>query len=201
MSRIEELFRSGETVRVNLVPNNPEFCLRQPQIVEMYTLAFENFPWYESLTPEEVRHRVQVDVEKPGFRAFVATKEGKVVGAHWSDTPTLAQLTAQRGSQLGRFIGNNFPQGLPIVWERELMVRPGEQGNGIGTALRRNFLNYLGTQYRGGALVVTRMRDDNAPTLITASRCGFLDTTIRIPSSQNPDIAHGYYVKPVNFRL
>lgn len=201
MSLNKELLRSGEITRVNVVPNNREFSLSRAQIEEMYMFAFAGFPWYESLTPEEVRRRVQVDMAQPGFRAFVATKKDRVIGAHWSDTPTLEQLTTDRGSQLGSFIGDNFPQGLPLVWERELMVNPDEQGNGIGTTLRRNFLNYLGTQYRGGALVFTRMRDDNAPTLITAARCGFLDTEIRIPSSKNPDIAHGYYVKPINFRL
>lgn len=201
MSPNTERFWSGEIVRVSLVPNNREFSLRQPQIEEMYARAFAGFPWYESLTPEEVRRRVRADMEKPGFRAFVATKEDGVVGAHWSDTPTLAQLTIQRGPQLGNFIVDNFPRGLPLVWERELMVKPDEQGNGVGTALRRNFLDYLETQYRGGALVVTRMRDDNIPTLVTAQRCGFSDTSIRIPSSQTPGVNHGYYVRPINYSL
>ncbi len=201
MQRSEDFRTTGEIIRVGLAPNNREFCLQQEQIEELYSLAFAGFPWYESLAVEDVKYRLQKDMQRSGFRAFLATSGDEVIGAHWSDTPTLTQLMAERGEQLGHFIDNNRFKGLPLVWERELMVRPDMQGRGIGSNLRTIFLRYLEAQYRGGALVLTRMRDDNTPTLTIAQRSGFFDTRIRTPSSQRPDITHGYYIRPINYRL
>ncbi len=83
------------------------------------------------------------------------------------------------------------------MWERELIVDPIYQRQGIATALRERFLKkVLGMSVP--VLILTRMREDNIPVLRIATKLGFSRTFILVQSSQRKDVFHEYYYKQLN---
>jgi len=179
-------------------PNTQKFKERIDQVSKMYKEAFAGFPWFENLSTEEVNKRLNSNLEKRGFEAFIAENEkGEIIGGLWFDSPTLEQLLTERGEKLANFVKNFWKtKGLcDLIWERELMVRPDFQKQKIATRLRITFLTYLSEKYPNGVLVLTRMRDDNIGTLKIAERLGYQRTGIRTPSSQNPNLYHEFWYK------
>lgn len=156
-------------------------------MVVMYQGAFSGFPWYESLTTEEVETHILNHMRKPGFGALVVKLDGISVGASWWNLPSLNDISVERGQELATFAEKRKFKNL--VWEREILIRPEYQGRGYSVELRTSFLNGLP---KGSTLVLTRMRDDNTPTLKTAQKLGFVSTGVKAKSSGS-DIYHQYY--------
>lgn len=199
-----------------------------PSLLECYKLAFAGFPWFENLSDEEIHARWKTYCTKRDFTCLVArehtrTTEGiriQVVGAIWWDVITLENLEKERGKQLAEFArktlrtideeehqksrGQWSVYPFPI-WERDLIVRPSHQNQGIGKNLRASFLAKSITLLMGEStfgrcnslLILTRMRDDNLPTLKIAEKLEFQRTEIRAPSSQKLDTFHEYWFKRV----
>lgn len=157
----------------------------------IYQNAFAGFPWHETLSDAEVQRRWEDYRSKRGSQALVAERDEAVIGALLWDQPTLDELGIERGETLARFAEEHLGPNTILVWEREVIVSPAARGQGIGTALRRSFLNRIsGTT---ATLILTRMRDDNLPIIHIAKKLGFLRTGIRVPSSQIPDVSHEYW--------
>lgn len=164
-----------------------------PTLVEMYKEAFSGFPWYEELTQMEVERRITTHMAKRGFDGRIAANE-EPVGASWWDTPTLEELSIERGPATASF-AREFNYDL-LVWERELLVRPRYQGKGYSMALRQAFIHALP---KSRILILTRMRDDNVGTLRTAFRLGFQATSIANPSRKE-GVSHKIYYLHVDRR-
>ncbi len=158
-------------------------------VQKIYQEAFTGFPWYENLSVKEISNRWQTCITKNGFQCIVIEVGGTVAGALWWDLPTLEQLKEERGDLLFSFAQ---VRQVTIIWEREVMVSPSLQGRGIGTLLRKRFLEIIDSSFQN-FLVLTRMRDDNLGIILIAQKAGFHRTGILIPSSQKPGIYHEYW--------
>lgn len=160
----------------------------------VYRDAFFGFPWQEDLSAGEVRHRLQVMQTKRGAEGIVAVENSRVLGVSLWDMPTIPELQLERGQALAEFAARKMATvtGLTTVaWERELLVDPKFQGRGVGTALRKAFISLL--KREAGFLVLTRMRDDNLPTIRIAEKIRLARTGIRIESSQKAGVFHEYW--------
>lgn len=163
-------------------------------IGEILPAAFAGFPWYENLSPVEVTRRLESMQAKRRTAGLVAEEAGVVLGTSLWDTPMILELESERGEALARFAAERMSTGgrsPKLVWERELLVHPNYQGRSIGTALRMEFINRLARE--GNFLVLTRMRDDNLPTIRIAEKMGFSRTGIRVESSQKAGVFHEYW--------
>ncbi len=180
-------------------PNTEKFRQQFDEIAAVYQRAFAGYPWFKQLPDDEVRRLLLDHSDKDGFQAFIAeSPSGQTVGALWYDELTVEEVSSERGQELARFadifckendIGN-------IIWEREVLVDPSFQKQGIATKLRMTFLSHLAEVFPNGALVLTRMRDDNTGIIKIAERLDYERTGIRVPSSHQP-IFHEYWYKPV----
>lgn len=157
----------------------------------IYQGAFAGFPWYETLSRKEVYRRWKNYRRKRGSRAIVAERGGEIIGALLWDTPTLDELRVERGERLARFAEAHLGRKTPLIWEREVFVSPDAQKHGVGTKLRRSFLDEL--RETATVLVLTRMRNDNLPIIHIARMFGFSRTGIKVPSSQVPETFHEYW--------
>lgn len=186
---------------IELTLNTKKFEEKLEDIVSVYQRAFAGYPWFENLSDDEVQKRLVNNSGKNGFQPFIAEgPNGEVAGALWYDTPTLEQLSAERGKELAEFAStvcqeNNLQH---LIWEREVLVDPQFQKQGIATRLRTAFLSYLIEAFPDGALMLTRMRDDNIGIIKIAERVDYARTGIRVPSSQTPGIFHEYWYKVIN---
>lgn len=183
---------------IERTPNTNKFRERREEVAEMLRQCFAGFPWYENLSIDESIKRVNEHAQKEGFESFLAEDpNGKIVGGLWYDSPSFEELEAERGKPLADFAQQLCGQCAitRLIWERELMVRPDFQGQRIGTRLRQTFLLHLAQEYPDGVLVLTRMRDDNLPTIKIAERLGYQRTGIKKPSSQLPGVSHEYWFK------
>jgi RimJ/RimL family protein N-acetyltransferase len=181
-------------------PNTELFLAEGGQIADMYQQAFAGYPWFEGLSDQEVARRLENHAEQTGFTVFVEQDhDGLVAGALWFDTPSTDAFGAERGEAAKNFAEQTqAEEELPtLVWEREVLVRPEAQGRGMATRLRADMLAYLGNKYPDGALVMTRMRDDNIGIIKIAERLGYARTGIRIPSSQAAGLFHEYWYRAV----
>lgn len=183
---------------IDCEPNTEEFRNKFDSIAAVYQRAFAGFPWFENLSDAEVRRRMTDSSSKTGFQAFIEKgPNGEVVGALWYDTPSLEQLSLERGQQLADTAKvicqeNNLNN---IIWEREVIADPLFQRRGIATGLRTTFLLHLANTFPGGALILTRMRDDNIGIIKVAEKLGYTRTGIRLPSSQLAGVFHEYWDK------
>ncbi len=169
------------------------FCQQDvSEILAAYKEAFEGFPWNQTLG-EELVARVWADhSSKSGFACIVGTVEDFVVAMAWWDTPSLEELREERGDELAAFAHRHGAPPRPIVWEREVLVRPAHQGHGFGREIRIQAHESIRRAYTD-ALVLTRMRDDNTPILSIGAKIGFVRTGIRMPS-RNVNTSHEYWV-------
>ncbi len=173
MSSVIRSFQQSDTASIKMI----------------YQLAFAGFPWYEDLSEEEISRRWQSCVVKDGFQCLVVEVDGVVAGVLWWDLPSLEQLKEERGNPLLFFA--KARQGT-VIWEREVMVSPSYHGRGIGTLLRRRFLEIMDSCYQD-FLVLTRMRDDNVGIIRIGEKVGFQRTGIRMSSSMKPGVCHEYW--------
>ncbi|MGI5841513.1 MAG: hypothetical protein ACOX6N_04825 [Patescibacteria group bacterium] len=177
-------------------PRYPE--RKREELVKVYQAAFRGHPWYENLSVQEVNSRLDSDFSRIGFNSFLAEdSEGFVMGGLWYDTPTLEDVRRQRGEELASYTQKLMEEtGIKnIVWERELMVDPKHQGQGLGTNLRETFLLHLSCRFPDGVLILTRMKEDNYATLRIAEKLQYQDTGIRIESSVFKGQFHQYWYK------
>lgn len=161
----------------------------------IYRLAFAGFPWYEDLSREEIEKRWKIQRAKSGFECLVADDEikGIIVGAIWWDKPTLDELCFERGEHIAQFAKQKIRMGDLLIWERELIVSPIHQGQGVGSQLRATFVESVLNRCEKGVLIFTRMRDDNLPVIKIAEKFGFRKIGIRTPSSQKSGVFHEYW--------
>lgn len=181
--------------------DNGIFTARLHEIKEMYQRAFAGSPWHETLSDEEVTARLDANMSKPGFTSFTTERDGRIAGALWYDTPSLDELEAERRRPLRDFADSLQEQtGIEtLVWEREVMVHPDFQGQGIASDLRRDCLTHLAEKYSSGAIVLTRMREDNAGIVAIAEKLGFKKTGISHPS-QKEGISQEFWYRIVPAR-
>lgn len=171
---------------------------KQEPLADMYRRAFLGKPWFEDLSSEEVNKRLTIQSTRRGFQALVARSlKNEIAGALWFDSPSLEVIESERGTQLAQFAKRYSELGIPIVWEREVIVDPNFQNQGIATRLRETFLSYLRLAYPNGAIILTRMRDDNDTIIAIAKRLGFERTGIATPSSQVYGVNHEYWYKNI----
>ncbi|HSW96723.1 MAG TPA: GNAT family N-acetyltransferase [Candidatus Saccharimonadales bacterium] len=183
------------------------FSKRISEITTVYEQSFGGHPFFVKYEKGQGHEIISKHMLKPGFKPFLAHNvSGRVVGALWSDTPSLLDITSEWGEQLSKFayeklIEHGFfttSQGQnKIVWEREIFIDPAYQGNGIGTQLRMRFHNYLEQHYPEGTLLLVRMRDDNVKIITIAEKIGYQRTYIKTPS-RNPDITNDFWFKLIN---
>ncbi|MFY9228184.1 MAG: GNAT family N-acetyltransferase [Candidatus Microsaccharimonas sp.] len=177
-----------------------KFIERRGEMAELLRQSFAGAPWFEDLTEQEALARIESYIQKPGFEAILALGQSGVVAAGlWYDTPSLDQLSLERGADLADFAAITLDRedAGGIVWEREVVVSPDFQGQGLATQLRGEFLHTVATTTAHAALMLTRMRDDNAAIIAVARKFDYERTGIRMPSSQNPDVSHEYWYRLV----
>lgn len=186
---------------IERAPNTEEFRQKVDDVASVYRKAFAGYPWFLEFTDDEVRERLLDHSGKDGFQAFMAADpNGKVVGALWYDRVTAEKISYERGWELAVFADkfckeNNIGD---IIWEREIIVDPSVQKQGIATRLRMTFLSYLANTFPMGVLVLTRMWDDNSGIIKIAERFDFIRTGIRVPSSKKPGVFHEYWYRVVS---
>lgn len=185
---------------IERIPNTEKFRDKFDSLVTVYKNAFAGYPWFEDLSIEEVQKRLTGNLSKRGFQAFIAESvNSETAGALWYDTPTLEELASERGQKLADFartLGqtNNIET---IVWEREVLVDPNFQRQGIATKLRTTFAANLEESLPNGSIILTRMRDDNIGIIKVAEKVGYSRTGIKTPSSQTPGVFHEYWYKVI----
>jgi GNAT superfamily N-acetyltransferase len=165
-------------------------------IIAVYKAAFAGFPWFEDLSISAVQLRWESYVSKAGFECFVFKTNDSLAGAIWWDLPSINHLRQERGDELANFYRDKFAS-RSLIWERDLIVSPSFQGQGIATQLRRYFIAYIESIHRS-VVILTRMRNDNIGTIKIAEKLDFKRSGIRIPSSANPGIFHEYWYRLVN---
>lgn len=155
--------------------------------------AFSGFPWYETLDDVELERRWRSYVSRPGFTGLLACEEGhSAVGACWWDETSADSIRLERGDELADFAIGRLPdKGRHIIWERDILVRVSDQRKGYGRQLRTGFLDRITTD--GAMAVLTRMRDDNLPTLKLAESLGFEPTGISEPCPVKPGARHQFW--------
>lgn len=172
------------------------------QLIYIYRQAFrESLVWREDLSEETVTQRINTQFAKKGFTLFISKVSDRINGALWYDTPNLAELETERGKLLADFASQTIGSSalVKIVWEREIIVDPQFQGQGIATQLRQRFLQSLETNCLQGALILTRMRNDNLAIIKVAEKCGYQRTGIETDSNWRPPMKNSYWFKKVNF--
>lgn len=171
------------------------FSRHYDEVTKVYQRAFTCKPWEENLSEETVHQRLNEHVTKPGFRALFAYDQiGGVKAALWYDTPTVDQLRDERGDDLATLAQDfmtTHEDGL-LVWEREVIVDPSWQGQGLASHLRASFLDNLKKRPEQAALVLTRMRSNNVRIMAVAEKFGYQKTGITMPTSQ-PEHYHEYW--------
>jgi len=178
-----------------------------------YKQAFAGAPWFENLTDEQVMERWLKCYRHFGFAALVAFEHENLVGSHWRELMNVAEVAATWGNGLGRFAFDFLRRQAPcppelmtvhpggdIIWERHLSVLPTAQGKGVGTMLRRAFIERLSRE-PGNFLVLTRMRADNAASIRTAEKIGFVRTGVVMSSRSTPGVNHEFWFRHVRGRL
>jgi GNAT superfamily N-acetyltransferase len=111
----------------------------------------------------------------------------------WWDTPGSDDLRQERGEDLAAFALRLGAPPRTIVLEREVLVRPIYHGRGYGKEIRIRAHDVIRATFPK-ALVLTRMREDNAPILAIGTKMGFARTGIRMPS-RNPKTFHEYWYR------
>lgn len=162
-----------------------------PEILKGYKGAFEGSPWFQTLEDDRVAEIWADHSSKRGFVCMVGVTEGAVAAAGWWDTPDPETLRSERGDELVAFARDRGAPRRVVVWEREALVHPAFQGRGFGRAIRIHAHEVMRAQ-TPGALVLTRMRDDNTPILSISGKLGFSRTGIRV-ASRKPGVFHEYW--------
>ena len=172
--------------------------VEQRQLAEVFSRAFAGFPWYRDLPVDELEERVASHAALPGYGRLVELGEDtRIKAAIWYDTPSLDELEAERGVQLREFAASTLlkHQLSTVVWEREVLVDPSTQGQGLGTKLRQNMLESLSQKFPSGALLLTRMRDDNTPIIRIAEKLDYQRTGVRMPSGTGQQAFHEFWYR------
>lgn len=165
-------------------------------ILNMYIKCFAGYPWFETLSMEEVTKRWLSNSSQQNFTCIVAELNDEVAGSMWWNDLTETALLKERGPKLFAFAKENFPN-IRVVWERELMVSPEFTGKKIASNLRGEFLSRL-LKRQAPFLILTRMRDDNFAVIKIAERIGYARTGIRMPCSIKPSVCHEYWYRAID---
>jgi len=183
---------------IERTPKTELFDHRLQEIATLYQNAFAGFPWFETLSLDETLKRISIDRKKPNFESFFAEDpNGKIIGALWFYSLSTEEIKIARGLDLSNYATSLCQKENPevIIWESELMTDPPWQKQGIATRLRATMLPYLAEKYPRGALLFTRLREDNIGTIKSADRFGYLKTSVKKQSSQDPNLYHEYWYK------
>ena len=151
--------------------------------------AFSGFPWYVEYSWIELNDIWKSAVIELGFAGLVAINDvGIVIGASWWHLP-LPDST--RGDALAKFILNTRADRV-LVWEDSILVCQKYQRQGIGEMLRRAFVKSVQRTF-GQAIIISRMRSDNTPSLLLAEKLGFRRTGARSKEKNDPSIFQEYW--------
>lgn len=165
-------------------------------IQAIYCQAFVGFPWFEQLSAAEVEGRWQSKRNQAGFNCLVTAEGSKIVGAMYWSEPTAQNLADRYEKELAGFVAENGV-GRRLIYIGVTVVAPEFQGQGIATALRRRFLEHLQAENRD-TLVITRMRDDNLPSIRPWEKLGMKRSGITMPSSQKTGVNHEFWFLVLN---
>ena len=177
------------------------FVERRQEVAKLLQTSFAGAPWFEDLSNNEAMKRVEGHAMKPGFEAYLVEDQGAIVAGLWYDTPSIDELAEERGDDLANFARTvckdmDLEQ---IIWQRESVVHPDYQSQGLATLLRKKFIDDIEKNSRCSSLLLTRMRDDNLGIIRVAEKFEYARTGIRMPSSQNPDADHEYWYKVIGY--
>ena len=177
------------------------FVERRKEMAELLQASFAGAPWFEDLSDDEAMRRIKEHAMEPGFEAYLIEDQDKIIAGLWYDTPSINKLSEDRGYDLADFARTvcrdvDLEQ---IIWQRESVVHPNYQGQGLATLLRRKLIDDIEKHGRGPSLLLTRMRDDNFGIIRVAEKFGYERTGIRVPSSQNPNADHEYWYKVIGY--
>lgn len=151
--------------------------------------AFSGFPWYLDYSQSELDNQWQSVSTELGFAGLVATNdEGTIVGASWWHLPSPDTI---RGNKLASFILNTRADRV-LIWEDAILVRQMYQRQRIGETLRRAFIDEV-RNISDHALILSRMRSDNVPSLLLAEKIGFIRTGARSKEKDDPPIFQEYW--------
>ncbi len=151
--------------------------------------AFSGFPWYLDHPQPELEDIWRGAIAKPGFTGLVATNdEGVIVGVSWWYLPPPDSI---HGNKLSRFILSTRVDRV-LVWEDAILVCQKYQRQGIGTALRRAFVERTRKIFNR-VIILSRMRSDNIPSLLLAERLGFNRTGARSKEGDNPPVFQEFW--------
>lgn len=163
-----------------------------PTLKRAYQMAFAGFPWYEDLPNEEVDNRFQKQLNARGFEGLVGEESGTIIAANWWDSPLVTDIEAERGKELADFATNLLTdQDCSLFWERELLTHPDFQKRGFGTIIRTAFIAKI-REENNSFLILTRMREDNIPTIRIAEKLGYQPTGIKTPCTIS-DYLHEFW--------
>lgn len=177
------------------------FNTHELEIYKIYSQAFAGYPWFEDLSIETVKERVQEHIEKTGFELVTIEDDGELVGTTWLYEDTDAGVKSKKnGEDLLRAICElREASGVySIVYICETIVSPDNQGKGIASKLKEKSLDLLSLKYPEGVIAYTRMRNDNHGIVKINTRAGLVRSGVTVPSSSNPDVLHEYWYKVIN---
>ena len=164
-----------------------------PVLKDMYRLAFAGFPWHEELSSEEIDSRFDKQQSMRGFSGLVGEKGSSIATAHWWDSPTIVDIANERGQELAMFAEKMLADHQSLFWERELLTHPDFQKQGFGTIIRTAFVDKL-MRENTSFIVLTRMREDNLPTIKIAQKLGYQGTGIKTPCNISSYLHEYWYL-------
>jgi ribosomal protein S18 acetylase RimI-like enzyme len=146
-------------------------------LASVYTVVFREPPYSEP-DASDLRRRLPIHGERPGFRLVTASVDDQVVGFAYGYTGEgrgrwIERLAAQLGAETaGRLLGGH----LVLA---ELAVLPSVRGRGIGAALLDAML-----RDRAEPRVLLQTHDGDTPAMRLYERAGF-----RRLAAMPPDVA------------
>jgi hypothetical protein len=151
--------------------------------------AFSGYPWYQDYLQDDLDNLWKVATARPGFKGIVALDENNTItGASWWYLPT---DTSIRGETLSKFIRHTKGDRV-LVWEDAILVLRKSQGLGVGSVLRNMFIVSVKNTHKQ-ALIISRIRDDNVPSILLAERIGFKRTGAKFKESKHPHVSQEYW--------
>lgn len=160
----------------------------KPAIQTLIKDSFSGFPWYMDYSQTELDDLWQSDSSAPGFSGIVAVNDNVIIGASWWHFPSLDKIS---GNSLISFVQETRSD-RTLVWEDAILVSREYQKQGVGMLLRRAFIEKI-RELSNRAMVLSRMRSDNVPSLLLAERLGFKKTGARSKERNSPVLFQEYW--------
>jgi len=143
-------------------------------------------------TPEEMERRWEDHSSQTGFSCLVGEVDQQIIAASWYFEITLDQLAEKRGNELRDFVKSISRQDISLVWLGETFVHPDFQRRGYARQIKERVMDEVRDSL-APAILLTRMRPDNAFIISTNKKLGFRPTGISVLSKTKPGVFHEYW--------